>query len=157
MWAGLIAYSEGTRFTAKKWTQAKDFCTSRSKLVLPHVLYPRTKGFVTTVQNLRGNSQINHVYDLTLAYSKAGEKGFMNAPTIWETFSFARVSPPWRFHVHVRRFHLGDLPKDDEGLKNWLEERWIEKSRILQGMEGEWTEFGGLCVVKGKDPRTMLE
>lgn len=68
----------------------------------------------------------------------------MSAPTMWESFTFARVSPPWKFHVHVRRFELKSLPEDEEGVKNWLEERWVEKSKILQGMEGEWTEFEGL-------------
>jgi hypothetical protein len=148
---GLIAYSEGTRFTKKKWEDTKTFCESRGKPVFPHVLYPRSKGFVTEVQNLRdGSSHIKHVYDLTLAYSKAGGsgKGFMDAPTMWETFAMARVSPPWRFHVHVRRFEIKELPEDEEGLKTWLEERWAEKSRILQGMEGEWTEFEGLGEVE---------
>lgn len=73
----------------------------------------------------------------------------MNAPTIWQSFTYSRVSPPWKFHVHVRRFELKDLPEDDEGLKNWLEERWVEKSKILQGMEGEWTEFEGLEKLRG--------
>ncbi|KAH0608058.1 uncharacterized protein H6S33_002110 [Morchella sextelata] len=147
----LIAYSEGTRFTKKKWEDTKTFCESRGKPVFPHVLYPRSKGFVTEVQNLRdGSSHIKHVYDLTLAYSKAGGsgKGFMDAPTMWETFAMARVSPPWRFHVHVRRFEIKELPEDEEGLRTWLEERWAEKSRILQGMEGEWTEFEGLGEVE---------
>lgn len=89
------------------------------------------------------------MYDLTLAYSQAGKRGFMSAPTIWESFTLARVSPPWKFHVHTRRFELKDLPEDDEGVKNWLEERWVEKSRILQGMEEEWTEFEGLGELHG--------
>lgn len=148
----LIAYSEGTRFTQKKWEATKTFCEGRGKPVFKHVLYPRSKGFVTSVQNLRDDSShIKHVYDMTLAYSKAGEKGFMNAPTIWESFALARASPPWRFHVHVRRFELNELPEDDEGLRMWLEGRWAEKSRILQGMEREWTEFKELGEVKSLD------
>lgn len=141
LFSGLIAYSEGTRFTQKKWEETREFLSSRGKPALPHVLYPRTKGFVAAVQSLRNDSQIKHVYDLTLVYS--GGK-FMDAPTIWESFAFSRVSPPWKFHIHTRRFELKDLPEDDEGVKDWLEDRWVEKSKILQGMEGEWTEFEGL-------------
>ncbi|KAL0640322.1 hypothetical protein Q9L58_000602 [Maublancomyces gigas] len=142
--SGLIAYSESTRFTQKKWEETREFLSSRGKSALPYVLYPRTKGFVAAVQSLRNDSQIKHVYDLTLAYSRAGKGGFMSAPTIWESFAFARVSPPWKFHVHIRRFELKDLPEDEEGVRDWLEGRWAEKSKILQGMEGEWTEFEGL-------------
>ncbi len=142
MYLGLIAFSESTRYTPKKWEETKAFCLARNKPVFPHVLYPRTKGFVTCVQNLRHGTHIQHVYDVTLVYG--GEKGFMAPPTVWETLSWARLSPPWRFHVHVRRFALKELPEDDDAIARWLEKRWEEKSRVLSGMEKEWNEWRGL-------------
>ena len=34
--------------------------------------------------------------------------------------------------MHVRRFAIGDLPDSEEGLKAWLEEKWVEKGELLE-------------------------
>ena len=103
------------------------------------MLYPRTKGFITTVQHLRKAAHVKAVYDLTIAYQLANK--FRTAPTMWETLSSSGLSSGpegYRFHVHARRFPLAQLPDTDEGLAKWLEQRWVEKGEWLEAKREEW-------------------
>lgn len=110
-----------------------------------HLLYPRTKGFVATVQHLREASHVRAVYDLTIAYQRRGV--FQAAPSFWETLSAGGLSSRrgFRFHVHARRFAIESLPASDGGLAQWLEDRWVEKGEWLEarrkwadGSQPEW-------------------
>jgi len=58
----------------------------------------------------------------------------MSAPNIWETLSTPNMNNSWRFHVDVQRYMLEDLPRTDEELAAWLEERWMEKGRRLESL-----------------------
>lgn len=103
-----------------------------------HLLYPRTKGFVATVQHLRRAPHVKAVYDLTVAYQHGTR--FQAAPSMWETLSAAGLSDGlgYRFHVHARRFLLTDLPEEDEALAKWLEQRWLEKGQLLEILRQAW-------------------
>lgn len=95
-----------------------------------YTLYPRTRGFVTTVKELRKSSSIRAVYDITVAYAHKGR--FLDAPDIWTTLSEPRLDEDWRYHVHVERFDIEDFAAmSDAEIASWLEDRWMEKSRIL--------------------------
>lgn len=39
---------------------------------------------------------------------------------------------PDEVHLHVRRIPHTDIPKDEEGLRHWLEECWKQKERTLE-------------------------
>jgi len=136
---GLISYSEATRYTPKKYEETKVWCKANDKPIPKHLLYPRTKGFITTVQHLRKSTHIKAVYDITIAYSRKNK--FLEAPTIWETLSLPDLTnkQKFNFHVYVRRFPLEDLPHEDVGLAQWLENRWIEKGEWLEGKRDEWS------------------
>jgi hypothetical protein len=71
------------------------------------------------VQGLRGH--ITAIYDLTVGY----EEG---VPTLWQ-YVKGLVD---RVHLHVRRFPIEELPETDEGLRQWLLERFVEKDRLLE-------------------------
>ncbi|KAI9756010.1 MAG: hypothetical protein M4579_004055 [Chaenotheca gracillima] len=133
----LISYSEAMRFTPERYEEARRWCAANNRPLPKHALYPRTKGFVTTVQQLRQAPQVRAVYDVTLAYSKDGR--FLEAPTIWQSLSEPGMSAPaggpWAFHAHVERFALEDLPESDEGLAQWLEDRWVRKGELLEGFK----------------------
>ncbi|KXL47375.1 hypothetical protein M433DRAFT_150055 [Acidomyces richmondensis BFW] len=128
MW--LIAYSEGTRFTPLKRLEAEAYCRMHNKRLGQHLLYPRTKGFVASVQKLRHAPQMKAVYDVTLAYAK--DKHFQSPPTFVQTVSLPRLGDQWKFFVHVERYSLESLPKTDAELMQWLEDRWIEKGERLE-------------------------
>ncbi|KZF23738.1 hypothetical protein L228DRAFT_282428 [Xylona heveae TC161] len=66
----LISFSESTRYTPAKYAATAEWCRSHHRPVPQHTLYPRTKGFVATVQQLRRSApHVKAVYDLTLAYA----------------------------------------------------------------------------------------
>ncbi|KAF7541574.1 hypothetical protein G7Z17_g11912 [Cylindrodendrum hubeiense] len=140
--AGLISYSEGTRFTKRKYEESLDFCKTGGRRQPMHLLYPRTKGFITTVQHLRKAPHVKAVYDFTIAYQYQGT--FQSAPSIWETLSAPAISAQcgYKFHVRARRFPIESLPTTDEDLATWLEQLWIEKGEWLEVQRLEWA-LGG--------------
>lgn len=126
---GLISYSEGTRYTPEKHAQAVKWCQANGKPVPTHTLYPRTKGFVSTVQQLRRSSHVKAVYDVTIAYAE--DNLFMSPPSFFHTVYRSDLQGKYRFHAHVRRFELDSLPGNDKELAQWLEKRWMEKGERL--------------------------
>ncbi|OTB02103.1 hypothetical protein M426DRAFT_322931 [Hypoxylon sp. CI-4A] len=136
MW--LISFSEATRFTPKKYEESKSWCKQNGRPQPLHLLYPRTKGFVTTVQQLRKAPHVKAVYDFTIAYQQKDK--FHVAPNMWETLKTPGLSVAhgYKFHIHARRFLLEDLPSTDEELAKWLEQRWVEKGEWLDALKTEW-------------------
>jgi 1-acyl-sn-glycerol-3-phosphate acyltransferase len=134
----LVSFSEATRFTPKKHEESILWCKEAGRPPMMHLLYPRTKGFITTVQHLRQAPHVKAVYDVTIAYQKGDH--FQVAPSMWDTLSVPGLSADkgFRFHVHVRRFPLESLPTEDEKLAKWLETRWVEKGEWLEGKRLEW-------------------
>jgi 1-acyl-sn-glycerol-3-phosphate acyltransferase len=137
---GLISFSEATRFTPRKYEETKIWCKENDKPVPKHLLYPRTKGFVTTVQHLRKSKHVTAVYDISIAYSHHNK--FLEAPTIWESLSCGDLSGKrgYKFHVDVRRIPIVDLPESDAELAKWLETRWIAKGEFLEEKREEWSK-----------------
>lgn len=136
--AGLISFSEATRFTPKKYDESKIWCKENGRPQPMHLLYPRTKGFVTTVQHLRKAPHVKAVYDFTIAYQHKDR--FHVAPSMWDTLRLPNLSRShgYKFRIHARRFALEELPYTDEELAKWLEQRWVEKGEWLDAVKAEW-------------------
>ncbi|KAF5003007.1 hypothetical protein FDECE_10429 [Fusarium decemcellulare] len=134
----LISFSEGTRFTPAKYQESIDFCKLANRRQPKNLLYPRTKGFIATVQHLRQAPHVKAIYDFTVAYQHQGT--FQKAPSMWETLSAPSLSEQggYKFHVHARRFPIESLPTRDEELATWLEELWLEKGKILEAQKEQW-------------------
>ena len=96
-----------------------------------HALYPRTKGFVATVQQLR-TSHVRAVYDVTIAY--ADRRDFLSPPSMLQTLYQPALGKQYRMHAHVKRYELSSLPSDDADLAEWLEKRWMEKGVTLESL-----------------------
>ncbi|KAJ6445583.1 1-acyl-sn-glycerol-3-phosphate acyltransferase [Purpureocillium lavendulum] len=135
----LISFSEATRFTKKKYAESLAWCKKNDRPQPRHLLYPRTKGFITTVQHLRKASHVKAVYDFTIAYRRQGGE-FQEAPSMWETLSVPGLSSRcgYEFHVHTRRFPIDSIPETDDGLAQWLERLWIEKGEWLESARQSW-------------------
>lgn len=138
-WVGLIAYSEATRFTPEKYAQTVQWCKRNGKRVPQHTLYPRHRGFVATVQQLRQAPHVKAVYDITIAYAglKDGKWVFMSAPSMWQSLSVPDLGKMYKFFVHAEQYPLNTLPEDDDGLKGWLEDRWLAKGERLEKLRLE--------------------
>jgi 1-acyl-sn-glycerol-3-phosphate acyltransferase len=115
----LISFLEGTRATEAKIAKSQEFARSRGLTQLKHLLTPRTKGFVGSVQGLRNH--VDAVYDFTIGYPDG-------VPSLWQLMQgFTRS-----FHVHIERFPIGDLPATEEALTSWVIKRYDEKDRLLE-------------------------
>ncbi|RKF75520.1 putative 1-acyl-sn-glycerol-3-phosphate acyltransferase 5 [Golovinomyces cichoracearum] len=134
----LISFSEATRYTAQKAEKTRIWCLKNDKPIPQHLLYPRIKGFVATVQHLRKAKHVKSVYDVTIVYSHMNK--FQSAPSFMESLALDSLSTHrgYKFHVDVRRFALVDLPETDAELALWLESRWVEKGMFLQNKKMEW-------------------
>lgn len=134
--AGLISYSEATRFNQTKRLEAEAWCQQNNKPLPLHTLYPRSKGFIASVKNLRETKHIKAVYDVTVAYAKRmGDKYlFMQPPSFAQSLLRPGLGQDWKFYVHVDRHPLEQLPEDDSDLAQWLEDRWVEKGRRLESL-----------------------
>jgi len=124
----LLLFPEGTDLRPVSFDQSASFVAKQAAagVQLPsfeHVLHPRVTGFVHLVKLLRATGgAVTAVYDLTLGSSPV--------PVTIE--NLARGAVPSHFHVHARRFELKDLPVEDAALAQWLQQRWVEKERLLE-------------------------
>ncbi len=126
----LMIFPEGTRIRPAKLERSRQYARSIGQEPLDYVLWPRTKGFVASVKGTAGH--IVAVYDFTIGY----ENG---VPTLWQYV----VGLVPRAHVHVRRFPIEELPRqDDEALAAWLIDRYRDKDRLLEyfHMHGHFPE-----------------
>jgi 1-acyl-sn-glycerol-3-phosphate acyltransferase len=122
MW--LVSFAEGTRVTPDKIRQTAEWAAERGITATRHVLIPRTKGFVATVEGL--SEHLNAVYDVTIGYVGG-------VPTLWQHIT-GQVR---RVHLHVRRFPVAELPRAPEELGRWLVDRFIEKDELLEHFYAE--------------------
>ncbi|KAI9595075.1 acyltransferase-domain-containing protein [Syncephalis fuscata] len=133
----VISFLEGTRLTPKKLAESQAFSQSRGLPVLRNLLAPRTKGFCETVRQLRG-THVRHVYDLTIAYWHC-KYGYGHPPSLLRMHSHS-MQGEYKFHVHVKRYAIEDLPEDDRGLTTWVHERFLEKDALLDELKASWIE-----------------
>ena len=117
MW--LVSFVEGTRCTEEKIRASADWAVERGFEATRHVLIPRTKGFVASVEGL--GYHLHAVYDVTIGYVDG-------VPTLWQYIT-GRVE---EIHLHVRRFPTSELPKLEAELKQWLVDRFYEKDALLE-------------------------
>jgi 1-acyl-sn-glycerol-3-phosphate acyltransferase len=115
----LISFVEGTRITPEKLHRSQEFQRTLGVTPFRHVLYPRTKGFVASVQGLRAH--LDAVYDVTLAYQGG-------IPRLSDVF-LGRVQS---FHLHLKRYSMTTLPEAEAELSAWLVDRFREKDALLE-------------------------
>ncbi|CAB4488285.1 acyltransferase-domain-containing protein [Rhizophagus irregularis] len=134
----VVNFVEGTRLTQKKLQESQAFARERGLPILQNLLLPRTKGFVACIRQLR-NTHVKYVYDFTIAYRHI-KKGLQCPPNLLQIHSLPIITPPWYFHVHVRKYSIEDLPSDEEKLAEWVKQVFVEKDTILEDMKIKWTK-----------------
>lgn len=128
LWVALFV--EGTRFTKAKLEAAQKYAADAGLRVPRHVLVPRTKGFVSAVENLR--EFVPAVYDMTVAISKE-----LPDPTMVRIFR----GQPSEVHLHVRRVPMSELPQGADEIAKWCHDAFEIKDGRLEQHEKENT-FG---------------
>ncbi len=115
----LVSFLEGTRATKEKIEASQKYSRENQLPILNHVLIPRSKGFIATVQGLENDFAA--VYDLTI--------GFENfVPTLSQFF----MRPIARVHLHVKRYPRSSLPQDPKALADWTLARFQEKDQRMK-------------------------
>ena len=118
----IVSFAEGTRFTPAKAARSAAYAARAGLPVLRHTLLPRTKGFVATLEGLGDHGDA--ILDCTIGYHDG-------VPSLWQ---WGEGYVP-RISLHVRRFPIHTLPRDDGGRAEWLVERYAEKDRLLAEFE----------------------
>ncbi|KAI3526083.1 hypothetical protein L2E82_00944 [Cichorium intybus] len=116
----LALFVEGTRFTQAKLLAAQEYASSMGFPVPRNVLIPRTKGFVTSVSQMR--SFVPAIYDMTVALPKD-----TTPPTMLRLFKGQSSV----VHVKVKRHLMKDLPETDEAVAQWCKDIFVAKDDLL--------------------------
>ncbi|KAD3338583.1 hypothetical protein R6Q59_026595 [Mikania micrantha] len=116
----LALFVEGTRFTQAKLLAAQEYASSMGLPVPRNVLIPRTKGFVTSVSEMRSFAPA--IYDMTVAIPKDS-----TPPTMLRLFKGQSSV----IHVKVKRHLMKDLPETDEAVAQWCKDIFIAKDDLL--------------------------
>ena len=116
----LILFPEGTRITPQKLRESNAYAARHGLPPTKHLLQPRTSGFAASVQGLR--QHVAAVYDVTIGYE-------LGVPTLWQYVKGYNR----RAHLHVQRVPIAELPVESAGLASWLQQRFLQKDRRLDG------------------------
>ncbi|XP_036396969.1 1-acyl-sn-glycerol-3-phosphate acyltransferase gamma-like [Megalops cyprinoides] len=141
MW--FLLYCEGTRFTEKKHQISMQVAESKGLPKLKYHLLPRTKGFTTTLQCLKGT--VKAVYDVTLNFKD--EKN----PTLLGIISGKK----YMADMSVRRFPVEEIPDDEKECADWLHKLYQEKDALQEHYVKEGC-FPGPIVKPPRRPWTLL-
>jgi hypothetical protein len=81
---------------------------------------------------------VEYIYDFTIGYSGVGANDIPeNVYTIQSIFFFHHY--PKQIHVHVRRFKIDQIPKEDEEeFSQWVHQIWVEKDELM----GHFYKYG---------------
>lgn len=113
-------FTEGTRRTPAKQALATKYALEKRQKPLTRVLWPRTKGFVATLQGM--GQDIDAVYDLTIIYPTAA------IPTLWDVF----MGELKEVKIIARRTPARELPEDPGALSEWLVDSYYQKEETMQ-------------------------
>ncbi|ESO92252.1 hypothetical protein LOTGIDRAFT_121393 [Lottia gigantea] len=117
-----LLFPEGTRFTEEKYQSSLEVSRSRGYPDMKHHLLPRPKGFILSVQNMKG--KFPAILDLTLAFPKDGPK-----PTLMNVIQGKSITA----HLKVRRIPLDSVPVEtDEACSVWLRDLFQQKDKIFE-------------------------
>ncbi|CAG8440339.1 2080_t:CDS:2 [Acaulospora morrowiae] len=142
----VVNFVEGTRLNPRKLRDGQRFSRDKGLPVLQNLLVPRTKGFVACVRQLR-DTHVQYIYDFTIAYRHIS-RGFQFPPNLLQVHACSPLTPSWAFHVHVKRYAIKDLPRDDEELGEWVRQIFVEKDLLLEDMKHRWTQSDKLGQVR---------
>ncbi len=116
--AWIVSFAEGTRFTTAKHARSQEYAREHGKPLLRHLLLPRTKGVVATLEGL--GDHVQAVYDITIGYHGS-------VPSLTQYF-FGQAT---NVSLHISRTPVSDLPATREERTEWLFESYRRKDELL--------------------------
>ena len=113
-----------TRLTAAKLKASQAYAAKTGVAAPQHVLLPRPKGFVASVQGLR--SHVRAVYSLTLIYDQP-------TPSL-VTMVRGDVK---RVRLHIKRTEISSMPTSEQDLASWLNADFSRKDALIGAAASE--------------------
>ncbi|CAF1932932.1 probable 1-acyl-sn-glycerol-3-phosphate acyltransferase 5 isoform X1 [Brassica napus] len=117
LWLGL--FPEGTDYTEAKRERSKKFAAENGLPILNNVLLPKTKGFVSCLEEL--GCSLDAVYDVTIGY-KTRCPSFLD--NVYGT-------EPSEVHIHIRRISQNQIPNEEKEISAWLMNTFQIKDQLL--------------------------
>ncbi|KEH30403.1 putative 1-acylglycerol-3-phosphate O-acyltransferase [Medicago truncatula] len=121
----LAIFPEGTDFTEQKCLRSQKYAAEHGLPILKNVLLPKTKGFCTCLQELRGS--LNAVYDVTIGYK-------YRCPSFLDNVFGV---DPSEVHIHICRFPIDCIPTSEDEISTWLMDRFRFKDKLLYNFQFE--------------------
>ena len=127
----LLLFPEGTDFRDDSWESSNRYAKKHELPVYDYVLHPRTTGFISMLEYMRRNNNVDQVVDVTIGYPKN---------MVQNETDLLTKQLPQEILFHVKVFDVKTLPRDSVGLSNWLLDRWQEKETLLKRFyeEKQW-------------------
>lgn len=119
----ILLFPEGGDLTSRSKAKSDAYADTNNLKRYDHCLHPRARGFVYVMEALRSGG-LDAVYDMTVGYPDAlakEEGNLLNGNYI-----------PREIHYNIHHYKAEDLPTDEQGLTQWLSERWKEKENTLK-------------------------
>ncbi|SAM01144.1 hypothetical protein [Absidia glauca] len=138
MW--LVLFPEGTVISEEMRSRSLAYATKNMINDNLFTLLPRSTGLKICATTL-GDS-VEWMYDLTIGYPGI-EPGQIPEDTLRLKQIFTGRGPQ-QIHVHIRRYHISELPLDDDAqFSQWIMDRWVEKDKRMEQFyeEGRFTSF----------------
>ncbi|KAK6107835.1 Acyltransferase family protein [Brugia pahangi] len=120
----ILLFPEGTDRGERAAKNSDQFAMQHGLPLYHFVLHPRTTGFSYMIQVMRQKSYLKNVYDITVGYP---DEIISSELEILRNGRF-----PHAVHFDVKRYNENDLPQDNTGLINWLNNIWREKEDRLK-------------------------
>ncbi|XP_062092927.1 probable 1-acyl-sn-glycerol-3-phosphate acyltransferase 5 [Humulus lupulus] len=121
----LALFPEGTDYTEQKCIRSQRYAAENGLPILNNVLIPKTKGFFSCLEGLRGS--INAVYDIAIAYKH-------DCPTFMD--NVYGVAPA-EVHIHVRRVSIDSIPTSENEVNTWLINTFHLKDQLLSDFHAQ--------------------
>jgi 1-acyl-sn-glycerol-3-phosphate acyltransferase len=115
----LVSFPEGTRITPGKLKASQEYARKAGIPPTERVMLPRSKGFAAEVIGLR--ETVRAVYSVTIGYPDN------RIPSLLQVIR-GEIDD---VDVHVRRYPIGELARDEAGLSAWLVDRFREMDQRL--------------------------
>ncbi|KAI5646029.1 lysocardiolipin acyltransferase 1 [Phthorimaea operculella] len=143
----LVLFPEGTGLSGDNRTKSHKFADANKLPHYQYVLHPRTTGWAALVSRMRG-AGLASVYDVTLAY---------DTPAQTEA-DLLRGKTPRHVYVHVKRYSIQQLPSDEDALRSWINNRWMDKESSLRKfyLDGTFIDPTSNRAPPERDPREFF-
>ena len=121
-------FCEGTRVSEEKLEASRKWCAETGRPVLEHIMWPRTKGFASSVIALEG--KLESVYSMCVG-----------CPDKKRLPSFSNILFAKQPYVQmaIKRTPYADMPKEHEAIRRWADQTYVTMDSDLKHMFKEGT------------------